>query len=206
MLAAMAVSLGLSACAGVSGDTAPRGAADGVPQAAWPASLNITAINVNVPRTLQVSEANRYYPGGDIVWRGDPIGDRHAQVEAIFREGASRGTKGMTSGAPVILDIEVTRFHALTEKARYSTGGVHDINFSVSLRDAATGQALSPPRQLQADMKAFGGQAAIAADQRGETQKVRITAHLAEVIRADLTRPGSYQAENLGLMSVFDRY
>lgn len=91
------------------------------------ADYRVAQINVIVPRTLQVSEANSYKPRGDIVWRGDLPGDRHAQVKAIFEEALARGANGVNGSVPVVLDIEVTRFHALTEKTRYSVGGVHEI-------------------------------------------------------------------------------
>lgn len=29
---------------------------------------------------LSVSESNSYYPNADVVWRGDPIGDRIQQI------------------------------------------------------------------------------------------------------------------------------
>ena len=40
----------------------------------------VAEIRVNVPRTLKVSEANTFLPKADIVWRGEPRADRHAQV------------------------------------------------------------------------------------------------------------------------------
>ncbi len=40
-------------------------------------SVRVGEINVLVPQSLKVSERNSYYPGGDIVWRGDAIGNRH---------------------------------------------------------------------------------------------------------------------------------
>ena len=39
---------------------------------------------------------------------------------------------------------------------------------------------------------------------RDRTQKVRITDHLAGVIRQQLTDPAHYETERLGLMSAFD--
>ncbi len=200
ILVALAIAAVLSACGAGPNDTATTPEAlDQVPT-----TLNIVSIDITVPRTLKVSEKNRYYPGGDIVWRGDPPGDRYAQVEAIFQDAMARGTQGMTSGTPAILGIEVARFHGLTEKARYSTGGVHAITFILTLYDPETGQALTTPRQIKADLRAYGGDDAVAADQRGETQKVRITAHLAYVIYTELSNPGSFHAEGLGLMGVLN--
>lgn len=203
-ITALAFALAVSACAGTPDQTAPRTAIVDAPQRAATMALDIQSVRVNVPQTLSVSEANRFYPGGDIVWRGEPAGDRRAQVGAIFQDAMTRGTKDMKSGIPAILDIEVQRFHALTEKARYTVGGVHALTFSFTLRDPATGQALSPTRQIKADLKAFGGNRAIAAEQRGQTQKVRITDHLSKVIRMELVDPGSFHAEGLGLMGVLN--
>ncbi len=55
-------------------------------------AIRVSEVNVNIPRTLKVSESNVYYPRGDIVWRGDPIGDRYEQIEAIFQSAAYNGT------------------------------------------------------------------------------------------------------------------
>lgn len=205
MAAALALALGVSACASMPNEATTRNAMMGAPQRAMPLALDVEKIKVDVPHTLKVSEANRFLPTGDIVWRGDPMGDRYQQVQAIFQTAMTRGTQGMKTGLPVELDIEVQRFHALTEKARYFTGGVHALTFTIVLRDPKTGQPLTAPRQIKADLKAYGGSAAIAADQRGETQKVRITDHLAKVIQEELSAPGSYHAENMGLMGLITK-
>ncbi|MBM2291053.1 hypothetical protein JQX09_03985 [Sulfitobacter pseudonitzschiae] len=173
------------------------------PQAALSA-FHITQINVDVPQSLKVSEANRYYPSGDIVWREDPLGDRHAQVKAIFEDALQRGAATMTGGTPVILDVTVSRFHALTEKARYTVGGVHSIAFTMQLRDATTGAMIGAPHLVRADLKAFGGQHAIEAVARGETQKVRITAHLANVLQQELNA-GGFENPKLGVMQAVNQ-
>ncbi|UOA27027.1 DUF6778 family protein [Pseudosulfitobacter sp. DSM 107133] len=172
--------------------------------AATPA-LHITQINVDVPQSLKVSEANRYYPSGDIVWREDPMGDRHTQVKAIFEAAMQQGAQSISGDYPVILDITVSRFHALTEKARYTVGGVHSIAFTMQLRDATTGALLGEPHQVKADLKAFGGQRAIEAEARGETQKVRITAHLAEVLRQEMTSVEGFENPHLGFMQAINQ-
>lgn len=166
-------------------------------QAAVP-DYRVTGINVTVPRTLLVSEANSYKPRGDIVWRGDLPGDRYEQIEAIFETGLARGASGINGTVSVVIDIEVTRFHALTEKTRYSVGGVHEIEFILSMRSAETGLLLKAPRKVQADLVGHGGQRAIEEERRGQTQKVRITDHLAQMIRTELTQPEGYQNVKLG--------
>ena len=166
--------------------------------------INVAKINVTVPQRLRVSEANRYYPNGDIVWRGDPIGDRHAQVATIMNTAINMGTAQFRGPVDVVLDIEVKRFHALSEKARYTVGGVHNVIFEMVLRDAKTGQALSKPQLIESNLDAFGGQQAIDAEARGNTQKVRITNHLAEVIRQQIARPEGYTDANMGFFQAIN--
>ena len=186
-------------------EAAPLTAAAGVEQAAPLTNLSVENVTVRVPRALSVSEANRYLPSSDIVWREDPIGDRHAQVATIFHAAMTKGTEQLEGPRAVDLDIEVARFHALTEKARYTTGGVHNINFVLTLRDAKTGAILGEPRQVRADLDAFGGQQALRAEARGLTQKVRITNHLAEVIRQELTTVEGYQNPKLGFIQALNQ-
>jgi len=168
-------------------------------------SYNVTAINVQVPTTLKVSEANRFYPGSDIVWREDPIGDRYAQVKAIISAGLEQGVVNVQGERNVVLDVVLTRFHALTEKARYTVGGVHSIQFTLQIRDAATGEVLEGPRFVKADFDALGGNAAVAAEARGVTQKVRITNQLAYVIQQELTTEKGYVAQELGFMGALNQ-
>lgn len=153
------------------------------------AQYDVQAINVVVPRSLRSSEANTFHPNAEIVWRGDVPGDRHQQVKAIFDTAMARGTASMTSGPKVVVDIEITRFHCLTEKTRFTVGGIHNMNFMLTVRDAATGTILQGPRLVNADMKASGGSRAIAEDVAGRTQKVVVTERLAQVIRRELSAP-----------------
>lgn len=166
--------------------------------------INVSQINVRVPTSLKVSEANRYYPNGDIVWREDPMGNRHAQVAKILHDAMTAGTASFTGPVPVILDVELVRFHALSEKARYTVGGVHNVIFNMVLRDAATGAALSEPRRVESNLEAFGGQQAISAEARGLTQKIRISGHLAEVIRQQMSEPDGYKDASLGFFQLIN--
>lgn len=200
--------LGLSACASVQ-EPASRGAASGtpglVPSSAASASsteagtvylvaqYDVEAIRISVPRSLKVSEANTFKPRADIVWRGEPRGDRHAQVAAIFQEAMTTGTAAMQKGRKVDIEVEVIRFHALTEKTRYTIGGMHEMSFNLTVRDAASGEVLDGPREVVADIKASGGAAAIAEDQAGRTQRVVTVERLAAVIRRELSAPASQE-------------
>ena len=150
---------------------------------------DVVSVNISVPESLRVSEANMYYPIADIVWRGEPRSDRHKQVTAIFQEAFAAGTQTLHSGRRVAVDVVVDRFHCLTEKARYTIGGVHSLKFTLTVRDAATGQTLDGPRLVVADIKASGGAVAVQEEADGITQRLVILQRLSEVALRELTRP-----------------
>lgn len=149
---------------------------------------NVTEIRIDVPRTLRVSEANMFYPLADIVWRGEPIGDRYMQVHSIFTDAFGIGTAKMKSGPAVIVEATVTRFHGVTEKARYTVGGVFNMNFDLTVRDAATGAILDGPRAVALDVRSAGGSAALAEEQAGRTQRIVVIEALQAKIRHELSR------------------
>lgn len=162
-----------------------RGGSVGSP-VAGEARYDVMDVEITVPMTLAVSEANLFYPKADIVWRGEPVGDRYAQVKAVLDEGITAGVANMNSGPKVVLAVTLERFHALTEKARFSVGGVHDIVLSIVVRDAATGSVLEGPRRIEVAIRASGGDQAIAEDAAGNTQRAVIVAGLAEAMKRDL--------------------
>ena len=92
------------------------------------------------------------------------------------------------------------RFHALTQRARYTTGGIHSITFAIRIRDLTTGAVIGEKRSIKADLAGFGGQKAIESKSIILTQKDRITQHLAEVIRQELGGVGGFQNPKLGFM------
>jgi len=148
--------------------------------------LNVTRVEIKVPSTLRVSEADTWYPIADVVWRGEPRGNRLVQVKAIFEEAAARGTRDLKSGVAVVAEVEVTRFHCVTEKTRNSIGGVHSLFFKLTIRDASTGAVLDGPRLVNAEVKAHGGSRAIAEDYAGRTQRVVVVERLAQVLHDEL--------------------
>lgn len=150
------------------------------------ARYDVNAVKITVPDNLVVSEANLFYPNADIVWRGEPVGNRHAQVKSVLEEGFAKGVKTMDSGPDATLSVTLERFHSLTEKARFSVGGVHDVVFLLTVRDQGTGQVLEGPRRVEVAIRASGGDRAIAEDAAGNTQRAVIVAGLAEAIRRDL--------------------
>ena len=149
-------------------------------------SYKITDVIVEVPDYLVVSEANLYLPQADIVWREDPLGDRRAQVKTIIESAVRAGTAPIQGERPVIMRVRVKMFHALTEKTRNSVGGRHNIQFDYVLLDAETGQPVTSAKSVNASLKAYGGRRAYKAMRRGETQKVRITRHVARVVYEEL--------------------
>lgn len=150
---------------------------------------DVTAVEVGFAPGMRVSEANRYYPIADIVWRGDPYGDRFEQISTMAHSAMDPATQAFDGARPVVVDVTFTRFHSLTEKTRYSVGGTHSIHFDLTVRDAQTGAIIDGPRAVDASFPGLGGTAALAAEHRGETQKARVTARLSQVITQELSRP-----------------
>lgn len=186
----------LSGCVGVEGASRSGenfgylshsgGTASGVKAGVVQVPLAVQDVKIVVPRNLKVSEAEVYYPIADIVWRGEPRGDRYRQVEAIYQAAAASAIAPLRTGLPVVAEVEVLRFHCVTDKTRYSVGGTHSLKFLLTIRDARTGKVLSGPRKISADIKAAGGQKAVAEDYAGVTQKATVTTHLAQVLRQEL--------------------
>ncbi len=163
----------------------PRVAAQATSQVLRDYSLE--AIRFAVPEDMTVSEANSYYPIADIVWRGDPLGNRPAQITDIFETAIQGAGEGLDGATPIIVDVVLVRFHSLTERTRYSVGGTHSIKFDLTIRDAATGAIIEPTRRINGDFAGLGGYAAMAADNQGQTQKVRITTHLTSLFYQELS-------------------
>lgn len=162
-----------------------RGGSIGAPLAGV-GRFDVDGVDITVPASLVVSEANLFFPNADIVWRADPLGDRYAQVKSVLEEGFAAGVAAMDSGPKAVVAIRLERFHALTEKARFSVGGVHDIVVVMMVKDASTGEVLEGPRRVEVAIRASGGDKAIAEDAAGNTQRVVIVAGLAEAIRRHL--------------------
>jgi hypothetical protein len=184
MIIAGAALLGVTACANT--DTATRNAPAPTQlnaiqmQQVQPKNYKVVDYNVRVPANLRVSEANTYYPVADIVWRDDPAGDRHMQVARIIQTSLECTMPLVQGERPVKVNLELQRFHSLTEKARYTVGGVHYIVINMEVVDAQTGQIIEPMHRIEANLPALGGAAAVAADACGNTQKKRVTEFLAQ--------------------------
>jgi len=174
--------LGVSACSTVphvdvtQNITVPSGLAAQAEAADW----QVQEISILVPDSLTVSEANTIKPRSDIVWREDPIGDRHLQVQALIHEAMEFALRPLTEEGTtlVTVEMEVIRFHALTERARYTIGGEHEIEFLFTVRDAQTGAALTGPIPVDLTFRALGGSRAIAAEREGIFQRDRIQSQI----------------------------
>jgi hypothetical protein len=198
LISMLAAALLLSACAGdvpASRSTADLtlAASNRAVDAQTPVKKVLTGhyqikdVLINVPQSLRVSEANVFYPVADIVWRGEPLGNRHQQVRAIFTDAAQKASTHLTKGPEVIVQVDVTRFHCVTEKTRYTVGGTHSMHFTLTVIDATTGQVLEPAQAVVADVKAAGGAQAVAEEQMGRTQRVVVVETLANALRRALS-------------------
>jgi len=150
------------------------------------ARWNDAAVIVRVDPELTVSQnPEAYFPLAQIDWWEDPEGDRHAQVQNIMHTALHQGVAYLNGSRPVVFDVDVDLFHALTPRAREDgLWGWHDISYTVEIRDARDGAILVHRQRLYADLKAFQRADATASQARGESQKSRITAHVARSIRA----------------------
>lgn len=179
-LAALSLVSLLSACAGGTFETMYDTSVSAEVARNW----RVADVNVQVPRTLSVSEAHVLVPKADIVWREDPAGNRYEQVARIVEAGIRKGSKPLNGRQAIRLDVTVTRFHAMTleaEALNYDVG-VHNIDFTVRAADVKTGEVVAGPTPVRAEFPALTGVRMTQARLRGETQRTQIEAHLAHVI------------------------
>ncbi|MBK0328359.1 hypothetical protein I5535_13795 [Rhodobacteraceae bacterium F11138] len=152
--------------------------------AAATSNWRVSNIAVSVPDSLTVSEENTFTPDADIVWHGDPAGDRYAQVQAIITKAARDATAGMRGGQPVALGITVQEFHGVTPIAMArSPEAVYNIRFTAQITDARTGAALTPPTLIQADLPAKVREDGVNAMQFGPSQKEQVIAHVSATLQ-----------------------
>ena len=163
----------LAGCVGSEWETSYRDIVTREQAESW----RVSEIDVQVPEYLTVTEANSYAPDADILWMGEPKGDRRQQVDDIITEAASRGSSGLYGRQQVRLDIIVLQFHALTERARtrLTNSGVHNIMFSMQVFDLLSGEPLTELDIVHADLEAWSGARSALEIERGNDQKTRIT-------------------------------
>ncbi len=145
---------------------------------------NLRDVIAIVPDSLKVSNANTFAPAADIVWHGEPYGDRRAQVAAIIDDGITKGCSELLGNRPVTITASVRRFHGVTPAAvARAPAAVHNINYVIRVIDADTGIPLTEEQEINADLEALVGASAIAGAINGNTQRVRIVNHIAAVTR-----------------------
>ena len=145
---------------------------------------NVTQVEIIIPERLTVSEENTYAPNADIVWHGDIRGDRKAQVAAILEAAGIKGTENVKSGRNVHLVLQLEEFHGMTpiglRKLKFS--GIYNIAMVASVHHGPTNEVIVQPTPIYADLEAFTGARFAQAEAEGNTQKKRVTDHIAAVI------------------------
>ena len=208
LLSAFGAVLALVACSpaempsrglNIATPSVPDVAATAVGDVAALAMYHVVGFDAVVPRDLLVSEADVYLPIADIVWHGDPEGDRYAQIEAIFETALGQATADMTEGREVKVVAQVLKFHGVTDKTRATVGGNFAMHFYLTVLDAHTGALIDGPRLVVADTPASGGVRALREEQRGITQKFVVTNRLVEVFDEELAKPAQPPADNLAI-------
>lgn len=149
-------------------------------------SYALRGFNFYAPEGLSVSESETFYPDADIVWRGDPMGPRIPQIAAMFQEAAARNRRVVDGAVPVDVDVTLVRFHGVTNRTRYTVGGVYNVVFDLTIRRAGSGELIEPARRVVGNLDAPGGERAGLLEQSGQTQKVRVTDFLTTLLRAQL--------------------
>ena len=171
----------LAAC----GATTPFGGSGAASQVAR--SYDVAAFQFVASPNLSVSEGDGFYPFADIVWRGDPPGDRTAQIAAMFETAIARNDGVLVGDTPVAVRVQLIRFHGVTEKTRFSVGGNYNIVFDMTVSDARTGAVIEPTRRVVGNLDAPGGSTAARLERDGQTEKVRVTGYLTSLLRAQLS-------------------
>lgn len=176
---ALTLSLGLAACAGSNWETAYEQV-----EPTMAANWRLASVEVSAPDTLTTSDRDGYTPDYDVVWHGEPAGDRRAQAAAIIKEGIERGARSALHGRKSVRIVAtIGQFHAITPTVRrmQSQVGIHNIQYTVQVFDAHSGAPLTEPQNIKAEFPALVGKAGDEADARGLTQRVQIVNHIAAV-------------------------
>lgn len=157
--------------------------ADGV-DPAISKSWHLHRVQVIIPETLTVSDENSYAPNADIVWHGDLGGNRREQVASILRDGLIQGASSLSGPRGIAISARLEHFHAVTPAAvARAPAAVHNIAYVIQVFDDETGAPITEPERIEADLEAYVGSAAITAAIQGQSQRVRIVDHIANVTR-----------------------
>ena len=92
---------------------------------------NVIAV---APRELTVSNADTFAPNADIVWHGEPYGDRRQQVAKIVDEGITLGADALKGDREVLIAASLSQFHAVTPlSVSRAPSAVHNIAYSIQV-------------------------------------------------------------------------
>ncbi len=149
-------------------------------------SYDLRGFTFQAQPDLIISEREAYYPPSDVVWRGDPLGPRITQIGDMFQEAADRNRSFLRGHVPVVVGVTLVRFHGVTNRTRYSIGGVYNVIFDMTVRNADTGEVIEPTRRIVGNLDAPGGERAVRLEESGQTQKVRVVDFLTGLLRAQL--------------------
>ncbi|MEM6467682.1 MAG: DUF6778 family protein [Pseudomonadota bacterium] len=160
-------------------------------------SWTLGSLNLVIPEELRVStNPNAQFPREEIVWWGDPDGDRREQVRDIMTRSLMAATQTLDGSKPVDMTVRLALFHAVTPRARRGMFFAwHDVSYAVDVRDSATGELLASIPKIDADLEALRGEQADLAVERGQTQRVRISRRIARVTRDWLASSGASLAQ-----------
>ena len=153
--------------------------------AAVSTNWHVHDVQVIIPDSLTTSEVNILRPDVDVVWHGEPQGDRLQQVGIILHNALEVAAESLipeNNHRPVVIQATLIHFHSLTPRARALVGGIHKVKFSIQVIDQKTDEVLAGPTVIEADEFAFGNWKAVRADAEGETMKVRISNRIVEVV------------------------
>ncbi len=165
-------------------------------------------IQVTVPDSLTTSEVNIMAPDVDVVWHGDPQGDRLQQVGVILADALEDAAQSLIPEnlhRAVVIKATLIQFHSLTPRARALVGGIHKVKFTIQVVDQKTGEVLAGPSLIEADEFAYGYWRAVQADAEGETMKVRISNRISEVVSSWLGLAAEEDAVERGRVFAFGR-
>lgn len=142
----------------------------------------VVSVDVVVPDDLTVSRIDSLAPEADIVWWGEADGDRRAQVAAIIETGVAQGSRNLRGPVPVHFLVVLDHFHGVTPRAlRIAPSAVHNIGYTVRVFDNRNGQEVTSAIHIDADLEAYVGAQAAAAQAQGISERNRIIAHIAAV-------------------------
>ena len=172
------LAVGLAACA--DNDFGPGAVA---PAAAPLAGYRLATVEVDFAPDAEIEWCE------DDLWRCD---EPERRIAETFETGVRDGARDLLTGdRPARLEVTVAEFDSITLLSRITTGGVHYVGADFRLVDGDTGAVLAERAGLDFDLVALGRAAALIANLRGRTQRVRIAERIANVTRAWLAAANS---------------